>query len=148
MRYQTVPDLTMTFEHDGRVLARALARGVGARLPVQALPLLHFARNPCTRAEVTAQLGPGMAGLFDGLVDAELLVPEAEATQSTAMFEGFARVDVHARMLSDGPRLAAYEAAINEVVEPGQIVVDAGTGTGILALFASCLLYTSPSPRD
>ena len=93
MRYQTVPDLTMSFEHDGRVLARALARGVGARLPVQALPLLHFARTPCTKEEVLANLGPGLASLFDGLIDAELLVPEAEATRSTAMFEGFAGLD-------------------------------------------------------
>lgn len=44
--------------------------------------------------------------------------------------------DFHDLMLNDQLRMAAYEAAIKEVVKPGMAVVDLGTGTGILAKWA------------
>ena len=40
-------------------------------------------------------------------------------------------------MLSDQVRLDAYRRAIEETVQPGDVVVDAGSGTGILALYAA-----------
>ncbi len=42
----------------------------------------------------------------------------------------------HELMLADGIRMAAYERAIKEVVRPGDIVLDLGTGTGILSQWA------------
>ena len=39
-------------------------------------------------------------------------------------------------MLNDSIRMTAYEKAIKEVVKPGMTVLDIGTGTGILALWA------------
>lgn len=44
--------------------------------------------------------------------------------------------DFHTLMLNDHIRMIAYERAIKEVVKPGMTVVDIGTGTGILALWA------------
>lgn len=44
--------------------------------------------------------------------------------------------DFHELMLKDQLRMNAYESAIKNVVKPGMIVVDIGTGTGILALWA------------
>jgi len=41
------------------------------------------------------------------------------------------------RMLADGPRMAFYHAAIERHIRPGDRVIDLGTGTGILAAFAS-----------
>lgn len=40
-------------------------------------------------------------------------------------------------MLADGPRMAFYHAAIERHIRPGDHVIDLGTGTGILAAFAS-----------
>ncbi len=40
-------------------------------------------------------------------------------------------------MLSDRPRMDFYHAAIERHVRPGDRVIDLGTGTGILAAFAS-----------
>ena len=40
-------------------------------------------------------------------------------------------------MLSDEPRMAFYHKAINRHIKPGNRVIDLGTGTGILAAFAS-----------
>jgi protein arginine N-methyltransferase 1 len=44
--------------------------------------------------------------------------------------------DSHRAMLADDVRMQAYAAAIRTVVQPGDVVVDLGTGTGILAFLA------------
>ena len=45
-------------------------------------------------------------------------------------------MDFHNLMLNDQIRMKAYEKAIKEVVKPGMKIVDLGTGTGILSLWA------------
>lgn len=40
-------------------------------------------------------------------------------------------------MVSDCPRTSAFHAAIHEAVKPGDVVMDVGTGTGVLAMFAA-----------
>ena len=40
-------------------------------------------------------------------------------------------------MLADEQRMAFYHNAINRHIKPGDRVIDLGTGTGILAAFAS-----------
>jgi protein arginine N-methyltransferase 1 len=45
-------------------------------------------------------------------------------------------LDEHREYLSDPARLEAYRRAIHEIVEPGMVVADIGSGTGILGLFA------------
>jgi protein arginine N-methyltransferase 1 len=44
--------------------------------------------------------------------------------------------DFHDLMLGDALRMRAYRAAVHEVVRPGDVVVDVGTGTGVLARWA------------
>ncbi|HEX5870426.1 MAG TPA: 50S ribosomal protein L11 methyltransferase [Longimicrobium sp.] len=46
-------------------------------------------------------------------------------------------VQLHTRMLNDQPRTQRFLSAIAEVVRPGDVVVDLGTGTGILAMAAA-----------
>ena len=45
-------------------------------------------------------------------------------------------LDEHREYLSDRTRLETYRRAIHEVVRPGMVVADVGSGTGILGLFA------------
>lgn len=45
--------------------------------------------------------------------------------------------EIHNLMLSDKARTETYQRAIKENISPGDIVIDFGTGTGILAIFAA-----------
>ena len=46
-------------------------------------------------------------------------------------------LEYHRRLLDDVQRVAAYERAIRVLVQPGDVVLDLGTGTGILAMLAA-----------
>jgi len=50
---------------------------------------------------------------------------------------GYLDPAAHAHMLLDRERVDGYAAAIADVVRPGDVVLDCGTGTGILALLAA-----------
>lgn len=52
-------------------------------------------------------------------------------------FESYADPGVHRLMIGDHARTDAYRRALEEVVKPGETVLDVGTGSGILALFAA-----------
>jgi len=45
-------------------------------------------------------------------------------------------VDEHRQYLADDARISAFRLAIKEVVQPGDVVLDLGAGTGILGLLA------------
>ncbi len=49
----------------------------------------------------------------------------------------FAGLSEHEEMLSDSVRVDAYHRGIQRAVKPGDVVLDLGTGTGLLAFFAS-----------
>jgi len=49
----------------------------------------------------------------------------------------FSQFDAQEKMLADRPRMEFYHAAIARHVQPGDRVIDLGTGTGILAAFAA-----------
>ncbi len=49
----------------------------------------------------------------------------------------FSGLSEHEEMLSDSVRLHAYHQGIHRLVQPGDVVLDLGTGTGLLAFMAS-----------
>jgi type I protein arginine methyltransferase len=53
------------------------------------------------------------------------------------VIHGFGSPSVQARMLNDRTRTSSFLAGIGEVVAAGDIVVDIGTGTGVLAIAAA-----------
>jgi len=137
MRHRRLSDLTMHFDADGRVFLRSQAASLGARVPPPAVAILSLCSQPRTRDEVAQALGPPMAGLYDGLVDAGFLVAPDAADATPAFFANFAGLEIHRRMLADQVRVDAYARAIQRAVQPGMAVLDAGTGSGLLALLAA-----------
>jgi len=52
-------------------------------------------------------------------------------------FERYGDLELQRRMVSDTRRTQAFAEAIAEVVRPGDVVLDVGTGTGILAMLCA-----------
>lgn len=72
------------------------------------------------------------------LVEARILVADNPRASSVHFKpEGFAQAAVHITMLNDRNRTETYLNALRREVKPGQVVVDLGTGTGILATAAA-----------
>jgi protein-L-isoaspartate O-methyltransferase len=130
-----IRDLDLSFDGD-RIRLRAPTRGIGARVPTMAVAVLSFCSEPRTRDQVAQVFGPPGAQLFEGLAQLGVLVPPAEALDTPVFFQNFASLDTHRRMLDDRVRLAAYRDALNEVVDDS-VVLDAGTGSGVLAMLAA-----------
>jgi len=72
---------------------------------------------------------------------AEWIAPPGEATPEASYraYNGwyFGHFGEQERMLADGRRMDFYQAAIARHIQPGDRVIDLGTGTGILAAFAA-----------
>lgn len=68
---------------------------------------------------------------------ASWIYPPAEADYRDYNGRMFASFHEQERMLADQPRMAFYHAAVARHIQPGDRVVDLGTGTGILAAFAA-----------
>ena len=130
-------DLVMSFEPDGRVFLRSVSRGIGVKAPPWAAPILALCSTPAERERVVATMGPQAGQLFDQLAEAGLLVPPEEAMKTPVLFGNYVGIEVHRRMLVDEVRLSAYREAINAVVQPGDVVIDAGSGSGVLAVMAA-----------
>jgi precorrin-6B methylase 2 len=78
------------------------------------------------------------------LYRAGILVEEGQISPTLRIDPyGFDAIGIHIAMLNDRQRTATYLAAIREVVRPGDVVVDLGTGTGVLAIAAACAAASS-----
>ena len=52
-------------------------------------------------------------------------------------FQRYGDLELQRRMVADRRRTDAFAAALRQVVKPGDVVLDVGTGTGILAMMAA-----------
>lgn len=130
-------DLLVTFESDGRLLVKSASRNAGVKAPPPVAAILSACTTPQTRDSIERLVGPWAGPLFDALAGAGLLVPPEEASDTPIMFHNYAGIEVHRRMLQDHVRLKGYWDAIQAVVKPGDVVIDAGSGTGVLATMAA-----------
>lgn len=137
MKLLRIPDLTVSFQSDDRLLLRCASRGLGARVPAFAVAILAACSEPRAEEEIAAEYGPGGAALYRNLAAAGFLVEPDEASETSVFFANFADIDVHRRMLADEARVDAFARAIERIVRPGMVVLDAGTGSGLLACLAA-----------
>lgn len=138
------PDLTIKVDtsnlvrlhHNGRVL----------KLGPEALSVLDVLHTPCTVAELVQRVSPRLAGrrtteqtltTVTMLQQAGLLDVEANPGFSSSPAPNYDSSFVHLTILNDTARKGAFVRAVHEVVRPGDVVLDLGTGSGILAVAAA-----------
>lgn len=85
-----------------------------------------------TRADAGGQLVPGGSAIVELIATGAIV----ESDPRTVRY-GWADPVEHARMLHDVRRTRAYLAAITAAVGPDDVVLDVGTGSGILAVAAA-----------
>lgn len=66
-----------------------------------------------------------------------LHIPQTHLSKHATDPSGFAAPSIHVKMLNDQRRTRLFLKAIQEVIQPNDIVLDIGTGTGILAIAAA-----------
>ena len=136
MKYIRPPHLVATFLEDGRLFVKDSTLGVAAKVPPFAASIFSVCSTPQSRENILQKFAQQGATFFDQLIDIGLLITPEQASKEQ-MFSNFAHIHVHRNMLSDEIRLSAYQKALQAVVTPQSIVIDAGSGTGVLAVYAA-----------
>jgi precorrin-6B methylase 2 len=111
------------------------------------LALLDAFSKPRTVAEVLERFKSRVTGTLDwtDLIATLKLLFRSGILQEVDQIEptlrsrhlGFDAAPIHVAMLNDKGRTAAFLNAIREVVQPGDVVVEIGTGTGVLSAGAA-----------
>ena len=110
------------------------------------LPVLDAFREPRTMVDALAHLKPRLAsgqawvdaaGCIERLYRAGFLIDAEKANLAIGRGESYGGLRPYVRMLKDGRRNDAILAAVRAVVRAGDVVVDVGTGTGLMAIAAA-----------
>jgi protein arginine N-methyltransferase 1 len=113
------------------------------------LAILVAFRTPCTlvdalntiQGQVTETLDwIGLSAQLASMQRAGMLIDEAPAQTSATPLNGtweFGAAPVHIGMLNDRERTRRFLSAISASVRPGDVVVDLGTGSGVMAVAAA-----------
>jgi hypothetical protein len=145
-RLERAPGLLLRLGSLGRVDIE-LPDGTVLQLGDRALDVLSAFARPATFRDGVKRLAPSAVGVADwvGLMETiqkmaqagALLVDAAPAPKIRAGGPTFGGAPAHIRMLDDQVRTSRWIAAIESVVRAGDVVVEVGTGTGVLAIAAA-----------
>ena len=137
---QRLPDISLQLDARNEVSLKHAARLIPCGY--HALPLLELFAQPLSVAEALEQLKPRFKGTQDWLL--ALRTIQHLATEGILIEPGFQasntsfdQASLHIEMLQDEGRTSAFLQAIRQTVKPGQVVVEIGTGTGVLSVAAA-----------
>jgi precorrin-6B methylase 2 len=143
MEYRRLPELTIRLRADGR--AELVAPGLSLDGGLFTLAILELFTQPHTLARATERLAAlthsaadhaDLTNQIGELVRAGVLIP-ADTPSLVHNAQQFDAPPIHIAMLNDRVRTKRYLSTIEKVVTPGAVVVEIGTGTGILAMAAA-----------
>jgi precorrin-6B methylase 2 len=120
--------------------------GIQNQFPGKILHLLAFYQEPHSLEEGLQFLGRCAKGMLDlaetftrllELCHQGVLVPADEDTSQWRSYDQVYGPSAQIRMLEDRIRTSRFIRAIRKTVRPGDVVVDLGTGSGVLAVAAA-----------
>lgn len=141
------PELTIKLESNNDSVI--IMDGETIASGVYGLAILEVFSRPTTFSGALEQLRVRTRGAQDwiNLTSTIVMLHKAGVLQDTAQAKptlsakartgGFDAAPIHIKMLNDRTRTSQYLKAIDEVVKPGDVVLDIGTGTGVLAVAAA-----------
>jgi len=134
------PDITLRLREDDEVTIDA--GGERARAPKISVAVLDAFAKPRSLGSALAELaksGPEqfieISSVVVQLARAGILAPPG--TQPRARTRGYVKPSIHIAMLDDDARTTKFCAALRATVTSSSVVVDIGTGTGVLATCAA-----------
>ena len=138
-RLQVAPGLRTRFDAVGHVLVES-PDGTLIDIGPWGFVILTLFSRPVALGDVIGRLEasghdflPSISVVNALIEEGALIEPEGDGRPTT----GWADPVEHARMLHDSRRTNDYMAAIAAAVQPGDVVLDIGTGTGVLAVTAA-----------
>jgi len=142
---QRVPDIRVNIDSTNNI--EIYLEGRAIRCGSHGLVILDAFYQPTSLSKALRKLQIGIKGAQDWMDLMSTIVHLYEAgvlrekSQNIPTFRikasGFDSAPIHVAMLNDKIRTSSFLKGIQEVVHPGDIVVDIGTGTGILAIAAA-----------
>jgi len=142
---QRVPDLKIQIDSSNHI--KIFFEGRVIQCGVHGLTILDAFYQPTSVNEVLFKFQMKIKGIQDWmdfmttivhLHKAGVLRDEAQnKPQLGVNTSGFDTAPIHIAMLNDKQRTLSFLRGIQEVVHPGDIVLDIGTGTGVLAIAAA-----------
>lgn len=143
---QHAPNLRLQLQADGTVEI-TLADDRRCMGGPHAVTIIATFAQPVTFRAALQQLGARVAGSAAWVELADtirafaaagvLIDPSAQTARTETGIRNFGGAAVHARMLGDRVRTSALIKAIQATVRPGDVVVEIGSGTGVLAVAAA-----------
>jgi hypothetical protein len=136
----------LRFEIDSHNIVRVRRRGEVIDCGPRGMAILDQFHMPATLEDALNRLAPQIRGVQDWMDVTDVIVrlyrsgvlkDETESDRSVSADGGFADPMIHAMMLNDRVRTSRFVEAVRQVVQPGDVVVDIGTGSGVLAVAAA-----------
>jgi hypothetical protein len=145
MVLRRMPDVRVHINSSNNI--QLVSEGVTYQIGQHGLAILDVFYQPASVSEALEGLSSRVTGTHDWIALTTTIVQLYEAgilqdesgrgPKLEAGKLGFGAPDVHLGMLNDRTRTSRFLAGIDEVVRPGDVVVDIGTGTGVLAMAAA-----------
>jgi hypothetical protein len=140
---ERAPMLQITIEGESVEIVKA-----GRVLPCgkHGLQILDVFAHPLSVQNALDALKPTLKGVQDWVdLTAEIsefyeqgiLLGADDLKQEHKIRKGFGALPVHVSMINDRDRTSAFLSAIRQTVQPGDIVLEIGTGVGLLAIAAA-----------
>ncbi len=141
MKYLRLNDIRMKPEGDGMISISSFTLKKSVKFAPIASAIVTFCNVPRNEDEVCRTFGSTSGIIFRKLCEKGFLTDQEKIAGidqgSDSFFKSYASLNTHRIMLADDVRMSKYREAIFSTVKQGDVVLDAGAGSGVLSVYAA-----------